>query len=84
MIEGLRAIEAVVRKQTGRDLPMFATELGFNDDGDRSQELLQARAHVRSSLILLGEERLSPNPPSRGADRITASASRARSPREEQ
>jgi hypothetical protein len=55
MIEGLRAIKAVVRKHTGRDLPMFATELGFNDDGDRSQEILQARAHVRSSLILLGE-----------------------------
>ncbi len=55
LIEGLRAIKAVVRKHTGRNLPLFATELGFNDDGDRSQELLQARAHVRSSLILLGE-----------------------------
>jgi len=55
MIEGLRAIKDVVRKYTGRDLPMFATELGFNDDGDRSQEILHARAHVRSSLILLGE-----------------------------
>ena len=55
LVEGLRAIKAVVRKHTGRDLPLFATELGFNDDGERSQELLQARAHVRSSLILLGE-----------------------------
>jgi hypothetical protein len=55
MMEGLRAIKAVVRKHTGRDLPMFATELGFNDDGDPNQEILQARAHVRSSLILLGE-----------------------------
>ncbi|MBP87549.1 MAG: hypothetical protein CMJ64_12625 [Planctomycetaceae bacterium] len=55
MIEGLRAIKAVVRKHTGRDLPMFATELGFNDDGDPTQEILQARAHIRSSLILLGE-----------------------------
>ncbi|MEO1995998.1 MAG: hypothetical protein ABGZ17_12055, partial [Planctomycetaceae bacterium] len=55
LIEGLRAIKALVRKHTGKDLPLFATELGFNDDGDPSQELLQARAHVRSSLILLGE-----------------------------
>jgi len=55
LIEGLRAIKAVVRKHTGRDLPMFATELGFNDDGERSQEILQARAHVRSTLILVGE-----------------------------
>ncbi len=55
LIEGLRSIKAVVRKHTGRNLPLFATELGFNDDGQRSQELLQARAHVRSSLILLGE-----------------------------
>jgi len=55
LIAGLRAIKAMVRKHTGKDLPLFATELGFNDDGDPSQELLQARAHVRSSLILLGE-----------------------------
>ena len=55
MIEGLRSIASLVRKQTGRQLPLFATELGFNDDGDPGQELLQAQAHVRSSLILLGE-----------------------------
>ena len=55
MIESLRAIVAVVLQHTGRDLPMFATELGFNDDGEWSQEILQARAHVRSSLILVGE-----------------------------
>ncbi len=55
MIEALRALKAVVRKYTGRDLPMFSSEQGFNDDGERSQEILQARAHVRSSLILLGE-----------------------------
>jgi len=55
LVEGLRAIKAVLRKHTGRELPLFATELGFNDDGDRRQEILAARAHVRSSLILLGE-----------------------------
>ena len=55
LIEGLRAIRTVVRRHTGKDLPLFATELGFNDEGDRSRELPQARAHVRSSLILLGE-----------------------------
>jgi len=55
LVQGLRAIRAVIRKHAGRDLPLFATELGFNDDGEPAQEILAARAHVRSSLILLGE-----------------------------
>jgi len=57
LIEGLRALKAVVRKHTGKDLPMFATEQGFPTGLDRpyTKELLQARCHVRSSLILMGE-----------------------------
>ena len=57
LIEGIRRVKAMARKYTGKDLPMFATEQGFPTGKDRphTQELLQARCHIRSSLIFLGE-----------------------------
>jgi hypothetical protein len=57
LIEALRSLKAAVRKYMGKDVPMFATEQGFPTGEDRpyTKELLQARCHVRSSLILMGE-----------------------------
>jgi len=55
LIEGLRTLKAKVQQYTGKDLPMFATEQGFPTARDPSKELLQARSHIRSNLILLGE-----------------------------
>ena len=55
LIEGIRALKAMVRKHTGKDLPLFSTEQGFPTARDPSKELLQAWCHIRSNLILLGE-----------------------------
>jgi len=54
-IEALRTLKAKVQQYTGKHLPMSATEQGFPTGRDPAKELLQARAHIRSSLILLGE-----------------------------
>ena len=55
LIEGIRALKAMVRKHTGKELPLFSTEQGFPTARDPSKELLQAWCHIRSNLILLGE-----------------------------
>ncbi len=53
--ENILTIKEIIRQYVGRDLPMFATELGYATGEQKENELLQARGLVRSNLILLGE-----------------------------
>ncbi len=53
--ENILTIKEIIRQYVGRDLPMIATELGFQTGEQKENELLQARGLVRSNLILLGE-----------------------------
>lgn len=53
--ENILMIKDIIRKYVGRDLPMFATELGYATGELKENELLQAQGLVRANLILLGE-----------------------------
>jgi hypothetical protein len=53
--ENILTIKEIIRQYVGRDLPMFATELGYATGEQKENELLQAQGLVRSNLILLGE-----------------------------
>lgn len=51
----VRALKQIIRQGTGKDLPVFGTELGFMFPGDSQGDLKQMRGLIRSNLILLGE-----------------------------
>jgi len=53
--ENILTLKEIIRQNVGRDLPMFATELGYATGEQKENELLQAQGLVRSNLILMGE-----------------------------
>lgn len=55
LIDASRRIGEFIRENTGKTLLMFGTEQGFSAPAVPDAELEQARALVRSNLILLGE-----------------------------
>ncbi len=55
LIDASRRIAQFIQQHTGKAVPMFGTEQGFDAVATPEAELEQARALVRSNLILLGE-----------------------------
>jgi hypothetical protein len=45
----------IIRQFTGRELPMFVTEMGYPSGEDTKLDITQTRALVRGNLLLLGE-----------------------------
>ena len=55
MAELIRLLKELSRNSVGRELPIYALELGFLFPGDAAGDLKQMRGFLRSNLILLGE-----------------------------
>lgn len=54
-VSNVRALKALVRRDTGRALPIYGTEQGITTQENPAKELDQARGIVRDNLISLGE-----------------------------
>ena len=57
LVERMRALRALARQQSGRDLPIIATESGLLSMPNTTEGWLrQARHNIRENLILIGEK----------------------------
>ena len=54
-IRHIRALKEIIRRYTGKDLPLYSTEEGNSAAGSPEAELAQALGLIRQNLILLGE-----------------------------
>lgn len=55
MIGTVRKLKELIRKYSGKDIPLYGTESGFAETGSADIDLAQAYGMIRHNLIFMGE-----------------------------
>jgi hypothetical protein len=55
MIRTVRKLKEIIRKYSGKDIPLYGTESGYARGGSVDEDLFQAYGLIRHNLIFMGE-----------------------------